>query len=298
MTLLLGLGAGLGAAYVLERLDDKIRAPEQVEITSGLSVLGTIPHVQNVDEQLADPRSVLSEAYRSLCTTLQFSTENGLPRTLVVTSSGSSEGKSLTSYTVARHFALLGRKVLLVDADLRNPSLHKRVRRSNSIGLSNYLTGACQPPETFQSTHVPGLAFMASGPLPPNAADLLGSTRLFSLLSIGVEVFDLIIVDGPPVLGLADAQLLSAAAAATVFVVGAGQSRTRIVRGALRRLQLARGNVVGAVLTKFDAKSAGYGYGYGYGHEYSYGSAPRGLSIAGFGAKKDQPSLPHLRGNA
>jgi capsular exopolysaccharide synthesis family protein len=295
-TLLLGLGAGLGTAYVLERFDDKIRAPEQVEISSGLPVLGTIPHVQNVDEQLSDPRSVLSEAYRSLCTTLQFSTENGLPRTLVVTSSGSSEGKSLTSYTVARHFALLGRKVLLVDADLRNPSLHKRLRRSNSIGFSNYLTGACQPPETFQSTHVAGLAFMASGPLPPNAADLLASTRLFSLLSIGGEIFDLIILDGPPVLGLADAQLLSAASAATVFVIGAGQSGTRIVRNSLRRLQLARGNVVGTVLTKFDVKSAGYGYGYAY--EYAYGSTPRGLSIAGFGVKKDQQRLPHIHGSA
>jgi capsular exopolysaccharide synthesis family protein len=197
---------------------------------------------------------------------------------------------------VARHFALLGRKVLLVDADLRNPSLHKRLKRSNSIGLSNYLTGACQPPETFQSTHVAGLAFMASGPLPPNAADLLASTRLFSLLSIGGEIFDLIILDGPPVLGLADAQLLSAASAATVFVIGAGQSGTRIVRSSLRRLQLARGNVVGTVLTKFDVKSAGYGYGYAY--EYAYGSAPRGLSIAGFGVKREPQSLPHMRGSA
>ena len=95
--------------------------------------------------------------------------------------------------------------------------------------------------QAMQATDAPNLAFISSGPLPPNAADLLGSARLHSLLSVGLEVFDLIVVDGPPVMGLADAQLLSSAAAATVFIVGAGQTRTGLVRGALRRLQLSRG---------------------------------------------------------
>jgi Mrp family chromosome partitioning ATPase len=102
---------------------------------------------------------------------------------------------------------------------------------------------------------------------------LLGSSRLLSLLSVGCEVFDLIVIDGPPVMGLADAQLLSSAVAATVFVAGAGQARTRLVRGALKRLQLARGPVIGAVLTKFDARTAGYGYGYGYDGKSSGHSA-------------------------
>ena len=96
-------------------------------------------------------------------------------------------------------------------------------------------------------------------PCPRMRPIFLGSARVHSLLSVGLEVFDLIIVDGPPVMGLADAQLLSSAAAATVFIVGAGQSRTGLVRGALRRLQLSRGTIVGAVLTKYDAKAAGYG---------------------------------------
>ena len=176
-------------------------------------------------QELADPRSALCEAYRSLCTALQFATENGLPKTLSITSSGPSEGKSLTSLAIAKHFATLGRKVLLVDADLRNPSLHVKLNSDNSVGLSNYLTGACSPPDVMQKTEIPNLAFIASGPLPPNAADLLGSARVLSLLSIGSEVFDLIVIDGPPVMGLADAQLLSSAAAATIFVVAAGISR-------------------------------------------------------------------------
>src|SRR4029079_11329523 len=157
----LGLGFGLGfaVAYWLERLDDKIHSVEQMGSITGLSVLGLIPRVRKVDKELADPRSALSEAHRSLCTALQFTTENGLPNTLVLTSAGSGEGKSLTAMAIAKHFAALGRKVLLVDADLRNPSQHLRLNCENSIGLSNCLTGACTPPEAMQKTGIATLAF-------------------------------------------------------------------------------------------------------------------------------------------
>ena len=288
LSLALGLGFGLLAAFGIERLDDRIRMPEEVERISGLPTLGLIPNVSlkmGVDNELADPRSALSEAYRSLCTALQFSTESGLPKTLVITSSSPSEGKSVTAVAIAKHFATMGLKVLLVDADLRNPSLHKKLEQDNSVGLSNYLTGACNPPETFQATTVPTLAFMSSGPIPPNAADLLAGKRFFSLLSSGLDVFDFIVIDGPPVMGLADAQLLSNAAAATVFVVGAGQARSGVVRGALKRLQLARSPVIGVVMTKFDARSAGYGYGYGYGYgdSYAYGQSPSGPALIATG---------------
>jgi Mrp family chromosome partitioning ATPase len=115
---------------------------------------------------------------------------------------------------------------------------------------------------------------MSSGAVNANAADLLASTRLFSLLSTGLEVFNLIVLDGPPVVGLADAPLLASAASASIMVVGAGQVRTAMVRTALGRLRYARGNVIGTVLTKYDAKRAGYGYGYGYGYgAYGYGPA-------------------------
>jgi polysaccharide biosynthesis transport protein len=269
-----GLGAGLTTAYLLERLDDRINSIEELERITGLATLGIIPKVPNgttADTQLVDPRSAMAEAYRSLGTALQFSTESGLPKTLVVTSAGPSEGKSTTALAIARHFALMGLKVLVVDADLRKPSLHSIMGLDNSIGLSNYLTGGCTPPEAFQKTDIPNLAAMTSGPLPPNAADLLASSRLFSLLSVGSEAFDFILLDGPPVMGLADAILLTSAASATVFVVSAGQTRTRMVAGALRRLQYAQGTIVGAVLCKFDAASAGYGYGYG-DTAYGYGN--------------------------
>ena len=175
---------------------------------------------------------------------------------------------------IAKHFANLGRRVLLVDADLRNPSLHAKLARDNAVGLSNCLTGVCTPPEAMQKTAIDNLAFIASGPLPPNAADLLGSARLISLLSIGSEIFDLIVIDGPPVLGLADALLLSSATSGTLFVVGAGKTKKGLIRGALKRLQLSRGSLIGAVLSSYDAKAAGYGthYDYGYGYGYGYGS--------------------------
>jgi len=279
LSLLFGLGAGVLGAYVLERLDDTITSSAESERITGLPTLGIIPKVTGaevIETEFADPRSEISEAYRSLCASLQFSTENGLPRTLFITSGGPSEGKSLTSLAVARHFATMGLKVLLVDADLRNPSLHTKLGRGNAIGLGDYLAGRCNPPETFQGTSLPNLAFMSSGAVTANAADLLAGSRLFSLLSTGLEVFDLIVLDGPPVVGLADAPLLSSAASASVIVVGAGQVRTAMVRTALGRLRYARGNVIGTVLTKYDAKRAGYGQGYGYGYGYGgYGPVAR-----------------------
>jgi capsular exopolysaccharide synthesis family protein len=279
LSLLLGLGCGVAAAYVLERLDDTITSPAEIERITGLPTLGVIPKVAGpnpVETEFVDPRSDLSEAYRSLCASLQFSTEAGLPRTLFVTSGGPSEGKSLTSLAVARHFAAMGHRVLLVDADLRNPSLHTKLGRANATGLGDYLSGRVTPPETFQATSLPNLAFMSSGKVTANAADLLAGARLFSLLSTGLEVFNLIVIDGPPVVGLADAPLLSSAAAASIMVVGAGQVRTAMIRAALGRLRYARANVIGTVLTKYDAKRAGYGYGYGYGG-YGYGPGSQSM---------------------
>jgi capsular exopolysaccharide synthesis family protein len=275
LALFLGLGAGLGAAFLLEFVDDTFRTAEDLERASGLVTLGIVPKVlkpEDLEAEFADPRSAMSEAYRSLCTAMQFSTARGLPKTIAITSAVPSEGKSLTSVAIGRHFATMGLKVLLVDADMRNPSLHHKLGCDHTVGLSNYLTGACRPPDAFQQTAYPNLAFMSAGPLPPNAADLLAGPRLLSLLSIGSEVFDLIILDGPPVMGLADAMLLSNAVEATVVIVAAGQTRVGLVSEALKRLSHARGKVIGAVLTKYDAKSAGYGYGYGY----DYGGANYG----------------------
>jgi len=283
MALMVGLGGGYGAAYLLERLDDAVRLPEEVEQITGLPTLGVVPDVgSDAEEVLRDPRSNIAEAYRSLCTGLQFATENGLPKSLLVTSAVPGEGKSVTALAIARHFANMGLRVLLIDADLRNPSMHRKLGLDNSIGLSSYLSDRLSPPETFQATDILGLTFMASGPLPTNAADLLAGPRLLSLLSVGMETFDLIVLDSPPIMGLADGPLLSNAAAATMLVVSAGKARTGQVRGAIKRLRFARGPLIGTALTRFDASNAGYGYAYGYGYgygvdPYTYGGSADGV---------------------
>lgn len=294
LSLSLGLGAGVGLAFFLERLDDRVRAPEEVEELTGLPAIGVIPRLADGEiahELITDPKSGLSEAYRTLATGLQFSTGSGLPRSLVVTSAGPGEGKSTTAIAIARHFAQMGLKVLIVDSDLRKPSLHGKLQLSNEMGLSNYLSGASLPPEVIQRTDQPNLMFMASGPLPPNPAELLSGTRIFSLISLGSEAFDLILFDSPPLLGIADAQLLAGATAATIFVVGAGQQRRGVISAALRRLQMSRVIVLGAVLTKFDPKSVGFNYGYGYGYGYHYTSGAYSYSYGRSDQLSDQKRL-------
>jgi polysaccharide biosynthesis transport protein len=292
--LAIGVVGGVGAALLLDHLDDTIRGADELQRVSGFTTLGIIPKANSEDlvAELADPRSHISEACRSLCTSLQFATDTGLPKTIAITSSGPGDGKSTTAVMIGRHFATMGLKVLLVDGDLRKPSLHLKLGLNNGAGLTNYLTGAASPPEVLQRTPSPNLFFLASGPLPPNAADLLGSAKMHSLLSVGNEVFDLIIIDGPPVLGLADAPLLSSAVAATIFVAAAGQVRTGHIRKALQRLQFARGSVIGTVLTKFDVKLE-TGYGYGYYHGYGYGHG--GKDEQGTGSETDAPAVANRK---
>ena len=194
----------MGLAFLLELLDERVRAPEELEQLSGLATLGIIPQIESAEafsEAIKDPRSPLSEAYRSFATALQFTTESGLPRSIAVTSSGPGEGKSTTVVAIGRYFAQVGLKVLLVDSRPAKPSLHTKLGLDYSIGLSNFLTGASLPPEVIQKTDHPNLAFMAREHCPLMLRICLGGTRLYSLISLGSEVFDLIIFDSPPVLG-------------------------------------------------------------------------------------------------
>ncbi|MBS0235245.1 MAG: polysaccharide biosynthesis tyrosine autokinase [Proteobacteria bacterium] len=290
LSLLVGFVGSVGLAYLLENFDDVIDTIEDAERAGGLATLGIIPLVSgdgSVEASLLDARSPMAEAYRSLCTSLQFATARGIPKSLFITSAGAQEGKSVSSIAIAQHFVRLGLQVLLVDADMRNPSLHKYLATDNAIGLSSYLSGACDWMSATQITSTSGLTFMPSGHLPPNAADLLGSPRLMSLLSGSLEVFDLVIIDGPPVLGIADALLLANAADATAFVIGSGVARAGGVRSALKRLELAKCPLLGGVITKFHARLGGYGYGYSYSYSSTFtygrsipnsGNAPPSLS--------------------
>lgn len=270
--LLLGLFGGMLLALLMERLDDTLKVPEDLEKQLGLAVLGIIPKLKGMTPAVAldDPRSAFAEAYRSVRTALQFSTESGVPKTLLITSATPSEGKSTSALTLARNFAQLGKRVLLIDADLRNASLHKLLGQDNSRGLSNHLAGAIKAPEAILPTDERNLWVMLTGPLPPNPAELLASGRMMSLLTVAAEKFDQIVIDGPPVMGIADAPILANMSHGTLLVVEAGQTRLGVARVAVKRLLGARARLIGAVLTKYDAKITGYGYGdYGY---YAYGA--------------------------
>ena len=273
--LMLGLMLGVLVAFVLEFLDDTLKGPEDIEQHLRMAVLGIIPHLkkQSVADAMGDPRSAFAEAYRSVRTALQFSTDHGVPKVLLVTSASASEGKSTTATTLARNFAQLGKRVLLIEADLRNPSLHRLMGVRSETGLSSLLAGAASASQVIMDTDDERLKLVLAGPLPPNPAELLSGSRLLSMLTIAAEKYDQVIIDGPPVLGIADAPILSNVAGGTLMVVQAGETRIKTAQAALKRLAAARAHVLGAILTHYDAKVAGYGYD--YASYYSYGTQPR-----------------------
>jgi succinoglycan biosynthesis transport protein ExoP len=278
--LLVGILLGVLLALAFEYLDDTFKRPEDIEKLLGLAVLGAVPLLkspQTPKTALADARSAFAESYRSLRTALQFSTDRGSPRSLLVTSAMPSEGKSTTALVLGQFYAQLGKRVLIVDCDLRNPSLHRSLGVDNGEGLSNYLAGSLKPTDLIRPTELEGLMYLPSGPLPPNPAELLMGSKMLSLITVASEKFDLLILDGPPVMGLADAPILANLAQATLLVVQAGTTRVAVVKNALKRLNAARGHVVGGLLTRFQAQQAG-GYGYGGYDYYSYGSGTKQLA--------------------
>lgn len=290
ISFVLGLLAAAAGIAVLEILDDTFKSPEEVEEQLGLAVLGIIPLTEGdiLPDITGSPNSAVAEAYRSLRTALQFSTDQGAPRSVLVTSARPGEGKSTTALALAVNFAQLGMKVLLIDADLRNPSQHRNLRRDNTTGLANYLAGADTAASMFQETDVKGLSFMATGPLPPNPAELLAGPKMLSLLSAAGEKFEAVILDAPPVMGLADSPLLSSITGGTLFVMATGDTRRGIIKAALKRLHFARARMVGAVMNKYDFQSSSYGYGYGYGYGHGYGA----LEHYGY-AQKAQAQVAH-----
>jgi len=278
--LLAGLVLGMLLAFLLEFLDDTLKTPDDVEQKLKLAVLGLIPKLgqkQSIVEASADPRSPFSEAYRSVRTALQFATDHGVPRSLLITSPAPGEGKSTTALALARNFAQLGKRVLLIEADLRNPSLHRTLGIRGEAGLSNLLSGSSGLAEVTLGTDEERLSVILAGPLPPNPAELLSGSKFVSMLTVASERYDQIIIDGPPVLGLADSPILANAVEGTLLVITSGKTRIATAQQALKRLLAARGRIVGALMTKYDAKAAGYGrsYQYNYDSYYAYGGKPR-----------------------
>lgn len=265
-----GLGMAFGLVFLRDQLDDRLRVPEDVEEKIGVPLLGVIPRTTEEDPatELADPKSILSESYSALRTSLLYSTREGLPGILLVTSAQASEGKTTTSYAVARGFSRVGKRVLLVDADLRRPSIHKVLGVENKVGLSSLLVGQAAPQEAIIASEQDGLNVLPAGPIPPSPAELLSSPRMAALLEQFEREYDLVVIDSAPILGLADSTELAALADGVMVIIEASRGRSGQLKNALRRLRGSDPVILGAVLTKFDPKAAGNAYYSYYGYEY------------------------------
>lgn len=268
--LLLGLAAGIGLAFALHLLFDSIADPADVRQKLHLPVLGVIPldtDDRTLMEALADRKSDVSEAYYSVRTALKFSRPEGAPKSLLVTSTKPGEGKSTSAYAIASSMARLGSKVLLIDADLRKPTFVSS--REDGYGLA-HLLGSDEPLGPYvEATQVENLSLMPVGRFVGSPAELLSSNRLPMIIAEAQERFDMVVIDGPPVLGLTDAPLLGSAAEATALVVESRASRTGDVTEMVRRLSEAGTRLVGVILTKVAPKSGNYGYQY---YSYNYGA--------------------------
>ena len=192
-----------------------------------------------------------------------------MPKVLLVTSTRSGEGKSSSALALAQNFARREQAVLLIDSDLRKPAFKAA---SDKVGLSKLLTTDDRLEDHLVETQHPNLWLLPSGPVPPNPADLLSTGRIRKIIAEATEKFDLVVIDGPPTLGLADSPLLAAAAGNVLFVIESGRTRTRAAIEALNRLEATGTHILGATLTKSGDSGGGYGYGrYGYGYAYGYG---------------------------
>lgn len=278
INLALALVAGVGLAFLavlgLEQIDEGLRDPGSVGTLLRLPLLGAVPNLEAEETPLGalgDAKSAMSEAYLSVQSNLAFSTEHGFPRSLMVTSSRPAEGKTTTSVALATVLGRTGKRVILIDADMRSPSAHKFFGLGNKAGLSNYLAGDDNWKGFVAPTSFKGLHLLSGGPTPPSAAELLSGERMLHLLRQLAENFDHVIVDSPPILGLADAPLLSRAVEGCVFVVEAEGVPVRGLRSVLARLHQAQATIFGVIVTKLDRRQAGYGYGYGYGYGFNYG---------------------------
>ncbi len=264
------LALGIGLAFALNYIDDTIKTPEDIKTKLGLPAIGVIPKIKGSEDliltQLDDPKSAISEAYFSARTALEFATGGGTPRSLLVTSTQPGDGKTSTTVALATAFSKVGKKVLIIDADMRKPSFVADAEQS--VGLSGLLTANVALSDHILASPTGGLYLLPSGVIPPNPAELLSGPRLADILKQAEDIFDLVIVDSPPVMSFTDGPILGSACQGALVVLRSGKIRTPAAERTIARLRESRTNVLGAVLMQFDAKKAGYDYGYYY---YAYG---------------------------
>jgi exopolysaccharide transport family protein len=306
--LALGLSTGIGLAFLLDGMDNTVRTPEQAQAISALPSLGMIPLGSRSRTELGSrqklalasskeavelvtqsrPRSQMAESYRALRTSLLLTFAGGPPKVILITSALPEEGKTTTSVNSAIVLAQKGTRVLLVDADLRRPSIHKTLGMGPRIGLSNLLTGnATLQQAIVPSSILPDLDILPAGTPPPNPAELLASSKMRNVLEELRQQYDHVVIDTPPTLSVTDAVVMSTSADAVVLVIRSGHTTKPALRRAREILTQVNARVCGVLVNAVDLNSPEYYYHYEYQGKYGHGYYQEdALSSAGEAAPK------------
>ena len=272
-----GLFLGICIAFVIEFFDDAIKSPTDVETFLKLPFLGLIPAVNRLHGDSAierivteHPKGTIAEAYRTIRTNILFSTDKA-SKQLVVTSAGPGEGKTSTAVNICEVMATAGDRVLLIDADMRRPRIHKIFDLDN-VGLSNYLTGNAEIEDIIHKSETETMSIIPAGPIPPNPVELLNNPRLAELLKAVGSKFDRIIIDMPPVVAVTDAAILARQSDAVIFVVHGGKAHRDIVKRGVEDLNKIGAHISGVILSNVDIfKATYYDYYYYNYYQYAYG---------------------------
>ena len=296
IALVLSLVAGIGLAFLLDFLDDTVKSIDDIDRYIHLPALAMIPAGRNVGRlksiasnappsestalaMVDDVRSPIAESYRHLRTSLLLSSAGQPPRTILVTSSQPSEGKTTTAINTAFMLAQTGAEVLIIDCDLRRPRLHAQFELPNVKGLTTWLSGEKDLDALLQShPKTPHLKILTSGPVPPNPAELLGSEEMRKLLGLLSERFAHIIIDSPPAISFTDASILSTMVDGVMLVVHGGRSSRAVVKRAKQQLLDVGAHIFGVVLNNVRVESQDYYYSGYYSHYYSDGEQASGAS--------------------
>lgn len=270
----LGLGTvlAIGFAVLRENLFSMIRTPDDVVRSLHLPVLGVVPDggdAMQVHKELSDAKSTFSEAINSIRTALILSSRSGLARSLAFTSTQPGEGKSTTCFALAYALVRSGRSVLLIDADMRRPNQHKILGLVNKIGLSDVLAKSAGLADVIQKDSDTGIHVITAGPIPPSPSELINTESFTALIEECLKTYDCVMVDCPPVLGLADAIVAASSVEGVIYIAESGRNHSRGAITSVQRLNGSGAPIVGAIVTRFVADSTGYGNAYTYAYSYS-----------------------------
>jgi len=271
--LVLGLALGVGAAFILEYLDNTVKSEKDLMNRFDFTVLGTIEQLKGKNENvesiiLRQPLSPLAESYRLIRSNLLLSHAERPPKTVLITSMGPKEGKTTTTVNIARVLSQDGKKVLIIDCDLRKPRMHDFFGLDNKVGLSNYLTGNMEGNIIYD---VPGedIQLIPSGTIPPNPSELLNSRKMKMLISKMSEIFDFILIDSPPIQRVTDSLAISQVVDGTIVVVKARQTTNDMLYAGMKKLQGINAHLLGFVLNGLKDGGSGSGYYGGYNTYYA-----------------------------